>query len=86
MDQQQSLNALLSELYRYDIDIFVFEDLIQKFGLKAMDGKPALIPFKDSHDLHNAIDCLISVGGDGTVLDAITLVGATRSQPARSTP
>ena len=77
MDQQQSLNALLSELYRYDIDIFVFEDLIQKFGLKAMDGKPALIPFKDSHDLHNAIDCLISVGGDGTVLDAITLVGDT---------
>jgi len=77
MDQQQSLNALLTELYRYDIDIFVFEDLIQKFGLKAMDGKPDLIPFKDSQDLHNAIDCLISVGGDGTVLDAITLVGDT---------
>jgi NAD+ kinase len=77
MDQQQSLNALLTELYRYDIDIFVFEDLIQKFGLKAMDGKPALIPFKDSHDLQNTIDCLISVGGDGTVLDAITLVGDT---------
>ena len=77
MDQQQSLNALLTELYRYDIDIFVFEDLIQKFDLKAIEGKPALIPFKDSHDLHNAIDCLISVGGDGTVLDAIALVGDT---------
>ena len=77
MDQQQSLNALLSELYRYDIDIFVFEDLIHKFDLKAMEGKSALIPFKDAHDLQNTIDCLISVGGDGTVLDAITLVGDT---------
>lgn len=75
IDQQQSLNALLTELYRYDIEIYVFEELIHKFQLTAEEGKPALIPFTTSSDLHNTIDCLISLGGDGTVLDAITLIG-----------
>ncbi len=77
MDQQQSLNALLFELYRYDVTIYVFEDLINKFNLTAAAGKAPLIPFQSALDLHNTIDCLISVGGDGTVLDAITLIGDT---------
>lgn len=77
MDQQQSLNALLFELYRYDVAIYVFEDLMIKFNLIPPQGKSALIPFKSSLDLHNNIDCLISLGGDGTVLDAITLIGDT---------
>jgi NAD+ kinase len=77
MDQQQSLNALLFELYRYDVTIYVFEDLINKFNLTAAAGKAPLIPFQTALELHNTIDCLISVGGDGTVLDAITLIGDT---------
>ena len=77
MDQQQSLNALLFELYRYDVTIYVFEDLINKFNLTAAIGKAPLIPFQSALELHNTIDCLISVGGDGTVLDAITLIGDT---------
>jgi len=76
-DQHQALNALLAELCRYDIAIFVFEDLLQKFSLKAVNGKSDLIPFASAHDLQNNIDCLISLGGDGTVLDAITLIGDT---------
>lgn len=75
LDQQQSLNALLLELNRYDITIYIFEDLLKKFSLVNPAGKAALIPFSCSSDLHNSIDCLISLGGDGTVLDAITLVG-----------
>ncbi len=77
LDQQQSLNALLLELNRYDITIYVFEDLMQKFSLVNPPDKAALIPFSSSLELHNTIDCLISLGGDGTVLDAITLVGDT---------
>ena len=77
LDQQQSLNALLFELNRYDITIYVFEDLLHKFALVNPFGKAALIPFSCSSELHNTIDCLISLGGDGTVLDAITLVGDT---------
>ena len=77
IDQQQSLNALLLELNRYDITIYVHADLITKFNLKAAIGKEALIPFISISELNNQVDCLISVGGDGTVLDAVTIVGDT---------
>ena len=39
LDQQQSLNALLLELNRYDTRIFVFADLLTKFNLKEAEGK-----------------------------------------------
>jgi NAD+ kinase len=77
IDQQQSLNALLLELNRYDTSIYVYADLITKFNLKAALGKETLIPFTSISDLINQVDCLISVGGDGTVLDAVTIVGDT---------
>ena len=77
LDQQQSLNALLAELNRYDTTIYVFEDLMVKFSLSNPPDKLPLIPFHSFSELHNSIDCLISLGGDGTVLDAITLVGDT---------
>jgi NAD+ kinase len=77
IDQQQSLNALLLELNRYDTTIFIYADLLTKFNLKEAEGKNALIPFTSIADLNNQVDCLISVGGDGTVLDAVTIVGAT---------
>jgi len=77
IDQQQSLNALLLELNRYDTTIYVYADLITKFNLKAALGKETLIPFTSISDLINQVDCLISVGGDGTVLDAVTIVGDT---------
>ncbi|MEN9381357.1 MAG: hypothetical protein RI940_238 [Bacteroidota bacterium] len=77
LDQQQSLNALLLELNRYDITIYIFEDLLQKFSLENPAGKKPLIPFTSIWELKSTIDCLISLGGDGTVLDAITLVGDT---------
>ena len=77
LDQQQSLNALLTELNRYDTTIYVYDELMVKFSLVNPADKAPLIPFTYFSELHNAIDCLISLGGDGTVLDAITLVGDT---------
>ena len=77
LDQQQSLNALLLELNRYDTTIYVFADLLLKFNLNESKGKNALIPFTSMADLNDQVDCLISVGGDGTVLDAVTIVGDT---------
>ena len=77
LDQQQSLQALLAELNRYDTTIYVYAELLEKFSLTNPSDKQALIPFTNFSELHNAIDCLISLGGDGTVLDAITLVGDT---------
>jgi NAD+ kinase len=77
LDQQQSLNDLIAELEKHDITIYVYADLIKKFKLFSGEDKKSLIAFGASADLHNNIDCLISLGGDGTVLDAITLVGDT---------
>jgi len=77
LDQQQSLNALLLELNRYDTTIYVFADLLTKFNLNEAKGKNALIPFTSITELNGQVDCLISVGGDGTVLDAVTIVGDT---------
>ena len=75
LDQQQSLNDLIAELQKHDITIYIYADLIKKFNLVSGENKETLIAFGASSDLHNNIDCLISLGGDGTVLDAITLVG-----------
>jgi len=75
LDQRQSLNALLLELHKHDVAICIFHDLLQKFELCAPVGKEAYIPFTSAYDLPENIDCLISLGGDGTVLDSVTLVG-----------
>ena len=76
LDQQQSLNDLIAELHQHGITIYIYADLIKKFNLSNSVSIP-MIAFESSLDLHNNIDCLISLGGDGTVLDAITLVGDT---------
>ncbi len=76
LDQQQSLIDLIAELDRLGITIYIFADLIKKFNLSNLVSTP-MIAFESSLDLHNNIDCLISLGGDGTVLDSITLVGDT---------
>ena len=59
LDQQQSLNALLAELNRYDTTIYVFEDLLVKFSLVNPPDKSPLIPFNYFSELHNSINCLI---------------------------
>ena len=76
LDQQQSLIDLIAELDQHGITIYIFADLIKKFNLSNLVSTP-MIAFESSSDLHNNIDCLISLGGDGTVLDSITLVGDT---------
>jgi len=77
LDQQQSLNELIAELQKHEITIYIYVDLVKKFNLVTAADKKSLIVFETSAELHNNIDCLISLGGDGTVLDAITLVGDT---------
>lgn len=77
LDQRQSLNALLLELHKHDITVCIFQDLVQKFELFAPVGLEAYIPFTSTYDLPDNIDCFISLGGDGTVLDSVTLVGDT---------
>ena len=72
-EQENPLLVLLEELARYDTTILIFHQLLEQFHLP-QHILEKLIPFKVSEDLEAHIDCLISLGGDGTMLDAVTLV------------
>ncbi|NCT94387.1 MAG: NAD kinase [Chitinophagaceae bacterium] len=72
-EQSNPLLILLDELARYDTTVHLYEPLLQQFTLPA-EMVSNIIPFNGSQDLNEEIECLISLGGDGTMLDAVTLV------------
>jgi NAD+ kinase len=72
-EQENPLLLLLEELTRYDTTILIFHQLLEQFPQTGQRYKQ-LIPFTNSEDLAEDVDCLISLGGDGTMLDAVTLV------------
>ena len=70
------LALLLDALAPHDLQIHVFHQLLLHADLPPQTVA-ALIPFRVSSDLDASIDCIISLGGDGTMLDAVTLVKDT---------
>ena len=72
-EQENPLLLLLEELTRYDTIILIFQQLLEQFPQTGQRYQQ-LIPFTNSEDLAEDVDCLISLGGDGTMLDAVTLV------------
>lgn len=67
---QHLINKLLSE----NISISISESFYE-FIRSRVDIKGSIITFNHYADLKNNTDFLISVGGDGTMLDAITYLG-----------
>ncbi len=72
-EQENPLLLLLEDLTRYDISILLFHQLLEQFTLPRHLYEK-VIPFHSSEDLDAQIDCMISLGGDGTLLDTVTLV------------
>lgn len=72
-EQENPLVVLLEELARYDTSILIFHLLAQQFTLPRHLHE-MVVPFATSEELDEQIDCLISLGGDGTLLDAVALV------------
>ena len=71
--QSDGLKLLLAELDRYHIEPVIFQDFFNQFYTSVViPGKYST--FADPADLEE-IDFMISVGGDGTLLDAVTYVG-----------
>ena len=75
LDQEQEapLLILLEELAKHKVSVLIFGPLLTQYHLPT----PLLedvTPFDGYADLNNQIDCLITLGGDGTILDATTLV------------
>lgn len=72
-EQENPLLVLLEELSQHDIAIWVYYQLLERFSLPAHLHEK-IVPFTNSDELSEQIDCLISIGGDGTLLDTVTLV------------
>ena len=75
-EQQNGLKLLLSELALYKIEPVIFQDFFNQFYSTLKFGDK-YSTFNCSEDLVEDIDCIISLGGDGTLLDTVTLVRDT---------
>jgi NAD+ kinase len=72
-EQENPLVLLLQALAKHNISVLIYEPLFKQFALPA-DLMHNLIPFSTHNDLSKEVECLISIGGDGTILDSVTLV------------
>ena len=72
-NQLQDINLLLSELVSQGAEPFFFQDFFnQIYASMNIDCKYST--FNASEGMDTDIDCMISLGGDGTLLDTVTLV------------
>ncbi len=71
--QLQDIELLLSELEKYGAEPVFFQDFFNLF-YSAINIPCKYSTFTSAEDLDLSIDCLISLGGDGTLLDTVTLV------------
>ena len=72
-NQLQDINVLLSELVSHGAEPVFFQDFFnQIYASMNIDCKYST--FNSSEEMDTDIDCMISLGGDGTLLDTVTLV------------
>lgn len=68
------IHSLLEELTLKGIGVVIYKGLLDQFE-DVRQRFTGIGIFEDGYSLHSDIDCLISLGGDGTILDTVTLVG-----------
>ena len=75
LDQEQGnpLQVLLEELAQHHIGVLIYAPLLKQFPLPA-HLLENLVPFEEPEDLDKDVACLIGFGGDGTILDSVTMV------------
>jgi NAD+ kinase len=73
LDQQADVQHLFDELAKENVQPVIYEPF--HAALKSCIQFPGPVKvFHDSDDLDESVDFLISLGGDGTLLDTVTLV------------
>lgn len=72
-DQLEGLKLLLPELLRYKIEPVFYQDFFNQF-YSSINITEKYSTFNCPDDLED-IDFIISLGGDGTLLDSVTFVG-----------
>ncbi len=72
-NQMQDMELLLKELEKHNVEPVFHQDFFNQFYSSVkINGKYST--FNSSDDMDGSIDCMISMGGDGTLLDTVTLV------------
>jgi NAD+ kinase len=72
-DQYNKVQQLLDELAKENIQPVIYQPFYEMIQSSVRFSDKTTV-FSDSNDLTEAIDFLISLGGDGTLLDTVTLV------------
>lgn len=72
-EQSEGLKVLLTEFSHYNIEPVIYQDFFNQL-YSSIDITNKYSSFNSSDDLEE-IDFMISLGGDGTLLDTITFVG-----------
>ena len=72
-NQNNDMDMLLEELNKHKVEPVFFQDFFNQF-YSAVKIKGKYTTFNSADDLDDSIDCMISLGGDGTLLDTVTLV------------
>ena len=74
LDDRQliTLLALIHELHRHNVFIIVSASLAQRYWNEISAIQQVQV---FENNLNGDTDCLISLGGDGTILDAVTIIG-----------
>ncbi len=71
--QLQDIRILLNELSSLGVEPVFYQDFFNQF-YSAIDIKAKYSTFNSPDDLDDSIACIMSLGGDGTLLDTVTLV------------
>ena len=72
-DQQSGVQRLFDELIRQHLQPVIHQPFLEKIA-STLVLPPAIESFRESSDLDDSIEFLISLGGDGTLLDTVSLV------------
>lgn len=73
---QTYIQQLIQILEKQEIRVLITKSLHQSMGKRAK--KNALPPLLSANDPISSLDFVLSIGGDGTLLDTISLIGANQ--------
>lgn len=74
--QQADVQLFFDELYKQKIQPLVFHPFFEQVKSQILFAGP-VTTFAAAEELHEDIECMISLGGDGTLLDTVTLIRNT---------
>ncbi len=72
-DQHKDIETFMEELKTYNVEPVFFQDFFNQF-YSAVNMRGKYSTFNAAEDLDDSFDFLISLGGDGTLLDTVTFI------------